>query len=142
MQIGTTTLENSLSVPNGVELIYTLQPSNFTFRWYTLEKLLHVFIKDTYTVLFVAVLFMNSKKRLETTQIYTSRVDNWILVYSCNGLLYSSENGWTKVHTWTKDESQKLNGEGKKQVTEWSIHNDSIVIKLKTGKMKLCIHLW
>lgn len=39
-----------------------------------------------------------------------------------------------------KDESQKRNVKGKKQVTEGAIHNDSIVIKLKSRKNETIIH--
>lgn len=39
-----------------------------------------------------------------------------------------------------KGESQKRNVKGKKQVAEGAIHNDSIVIKLKSRKNETIIH--
>lgn len=126
MQIVTTTLENSSSVHNGVELIYILQPTNFTLRWHALEKLLHMFIKETHTGLLVAKKTGNNPNIHKLNrQLNSSIFLQWI-----------SLQQWK----WNKDESPKHNGEGNKQVTEGSKHSDSIVIKLKTGKVNIYIH--
>lgn len=89
-------------------------------------------------------MFIIAKKETGNNPTYTSRVDHWILVQCISTMDYYTavKMDGPRYPCEQKDESQKCNVKGKRQVTEGPYTMSPLLSSWKTGKVKLYIHLW